>query len=110
MKLLLDHNLSPKLSRLLGEIADEVVHVDSLGMAEESDDEIWRFAGKGGFAVVTKDADFLEKSVRLGHPPKVIHLQIGNCTVKKMASALTSRSDEVKSFLNEGATSYLVIQ
>ncbi len=44
MKLLLDHNISPKLVRLLAEEFTDVVHVKALGMDADSDIDIWDYA------------------------------------------------------------------
>ncbi len=30
--------------------------------------------------IVSKDSDFYERSIKLGAPPKVIWLRLGNCT------------------------------
>ncbi|MGJ8634655.1 MAG: DUF5615 family PIN-like protein [Luteolibacter sp.] len=44
MKLLLDHNLSPKIAAKLGNVFGQVDHVDSLKMSEESDTFLWEYA------------------------------------------------------------------
>jgi predicted nuclease of predicted toxin-antitoxin system len=46
--LLLDQNLSPKLAGILGTEFGMVVHVDTLGMAGDSDTCVWEYAKKNG--------------------------------------------------------------
>ena len=62
MKLLLDQNLSRKLVNRLDDIFPNISHVQFHRLAETSDEEIWEFARREGFCIVTQDADFAEKS------------------------------------------------
>ena len=65
MKLLFDQNLSPRLARSLADIYPESVHVREIGLRDASDDEIWEYAKNNGFAIVSKDSDFQQRSVAL---------------------------------------------
>jgi predicted nuclease of predicted toxin-antitoxin system len=58
VKLLLDQNLSYRLCRPLAPHFEEVHQVRRLGMQESRDTDIWDFARRGGYAIVTRDADF----------------------------------------------------
>ena len=107
--LLLDHNLSPKLTGILGDGFGRIDHVDNLGMADESDIGIWEYAEAHGYTIVTKDKDFYERSTVVGQPPKVIHLTLGNCSVADCAAAILNRSGHVKDFLNHPSKAYLVL-
>ena len=71
MRLLLDQNLSPRLLPFLGDFYPGSRHVRELGLQAADDDAVWRHAAEHGFAIVSKDADFHERSFLLGHPPKV---------------------------------------
>ncbi len=66
MRLLFDQNLSWKLVRLLADVYEGCAHVRDLGMADATDTVIWAYAAEHGFTVVTKDSDFLQRSLRLG--------------------------------------------
>ena len=44
-------------------------------MLERPDREIWDFAGKENFIIVTADADFYELAAALGPPPKIVWLR-----------------------------------
>jgi predicted nuclease of predicted toxin-antitoxin system len=75
LKLLIDFNLSSKLIPALTDLFPGSVHVQTLGFAGATADEvIWRYARDEGFALLTSDRDFIEIADRLGHPPKVIRL------------------------------------
>jgi predicted nuclease of predicted toxin-antitoxin system len=92
MKLLLDQNISRKLVKQLEDIYPGSQHITSI-MSENSDDrEIWLYAKQNGFTIVTKDDDFEQRSILLGHPPKVIWIRLGNCKTADVA-ALLQRSE-----------------
>jgi len=59
-----------------------------LGMERASDDAIWAYAKLHGFAIVTHDADFPERSRLYGSPPKVVWLRIGNGSVHRIEAIL----------------------
>ena len=80
MKLLFDENLSPELVETLADIYPDSQHVHESGLGRADDRDVWGYAKSHGFAVVTKDADFYERSMRLGAPPKVIWVRLGNCS------------------------------
>ena len=109
MKLLLDHNLSPRLVPLLLDVYPEIQHVHTLGLDRAPDSEVWRHAAENGFTIVTKDADFHQRSLILGAPPKVVWLRIGNCTVAESASALRERYLPIQRFLADSRSALLVL-
>ncbi len=109
MKLLLDQNLSRRLIGLLAVEYPEVEHVLLIGMEKDEDTDIWYFAASNGYAIVSKDKDFYQRRVAIGHPPKVIHLHIGNCSVKETATILLARPGHVRDFLFHETKSYLIL-
>ena len=109
MKLLFDQNLSPRLPAILLQDFPGSAHVRSFGMATASDPAVWSFASAGGFAVVSKDTDFAQRAMLLGHPPKVVWLRIGNCSTPNVASLLRLRHAEIVSFLADPTLSLLAL-
>ncbi len=109
MKLLLDHNLSPKLVRLLAEEFTDIVHVMALGMDADSDIDIWNYAQENDYSIVSKDKDFYQRSALLGQPPKVVHVALGNCSAADVAAVLLNNSGKVKDFLKHKSKAYLVL-
>lgn len=109
MKLLLDENLSPRLIALLSDLYPDSHHVEDCGLISEPDEEVWKFARDQGFAIVSKDFDFSERSALLGSPPKVIWLRSGNCTTKQVEAALRDAFPKVRAFLESERESCLVL-
>lgn len=88
MKLLLDQNLSRKLVKEIETIYPDSRHLTTILPENSSDRDIWKYALENGFAIVTKDDDFEQRSILLGHPPKVIWLRLGNCKSEDVAAVL----------------------
>jgi predicted nuclease of predicted toxin-antitoxin system len=84
VKLLFDQNLSHKLPVWLADIFPESNHVRAVGLERASDEVIWNHAKTYGFAIVTQDADYAERSRLFGAPPKVIWLRCGNTTPRNI--------------------------
>ena len=109
MKLLLDENLSPRLVRLLEDVYRECTHVHLLGMDRAPDTEIWAYAAGHGYAIVSKDADFHQRSLVLGAPPKVIWLRQGNSSVRDTATLLRERYLVIQQFINHRDAAFLAL-
>jgi predicted nuclease of predicted toxin-antitoxin system len=109
VKLLLDHNLSPRLEAKLKEEFDSIVHVAWLDMSQAADISIWDHAKANDFIIVTKDKDFLERSSLMGHPPKIIHLRLGNCSVQDIVELLADQSSQIKAFNKQTSRSYMLL-
>ena len=98
MRLLFDQNLSPRLIRLLSDVYPECSHVHDLGMDTASDTELWNYAAERGYTIVSKDADFHQRSLLRGAPPKVVWIRQGNCSVSETADLLRERFIAVERF------------
>ncbi len=61
------------------------------------------------FVIVTKDLDFQQLSLLFGHPPKVIRLRVGNCTVQMIEELLRKYSAIIHTFEVDEKKSYLVL-
>lgn len=109
MKLLLDHNLSPRLVRVLAEVYPQCTHVYELGMERASDTELWLYAAENGLTIISKDADFHQRSLAFGSPPKVVWLRIGNCSVAESAVVLRERYVSIRHFVEESTADFLVV-
>jgi predicted nuclease of predicted toxin-antitoxin system len=109
VKLLFDENLSDRiLSRILDLYADSS-HVKQLDLMHTDDAVIWHFARENGFTIVSKDADFHQRSLTYGHPPKFIYLRVGNCPTSRISELLRTRHLTVLSFESDPAASILVL-
>ena len=98
MKLLFDHNLSPRLVDRLADRYPASSHVLLVGLERDFDHVVWAYAQANGYTIVTKDADFSDMSVLRGFPPKVIWLRLGNCTTAEVERTLRANADVIKGF------------
>lgn len=62
------------------------------------------------FTLVSKDTDFYQKAIVLGHPPKFIWLRIGNCPTSLITTLLRSRYEIIRQFIDEETESLLVLE
>jgi predicted nuclease of predicted toxin-antitoxin system len=109
MKLLFDHNLSPRLVARLFDLFPDASHVSLEGLDQASDGIVWHFARVNDFTIVTKDSDFDDLSLLQGFPPKVIWLRIGNCTTHQIEQILRLYHPVIVSLGNDPSVSVLVI-
>jgi predicted nuclease of predicted toxin-antitoxin system len=109
MKLLFDQNLSPKLVRRLADLFPDSSHVQAVGLDSANDDQVWVHARLNGFAIVTKDEDYNHLSVLRGSPPKVIWLQLGNCTTTQVEDVFRGRYAEIEAFEQNPSVGTLVL-
>lgn len=109
MKLLFDENLSPRLPEVLADAYPGSSHVHHCGLERAEDAEIWHYARDNGFTIVSKDFDFQERSVLVGHPPKFIWLRVGNCSTAEIENLLRAALPILRRFIQENAESCLVL-
>lgn len=98
MKLLFDENLPPKLPRLVVSAFSGSQHVCELGLKGKTDEEIWAYASANGFAIISKDKDFYQRSLLYGTPPKFIWLCLGNCTTNDLLSLIQRHEQHIVAF------------
>ena len=109
MKLLFDHNLSPKLVRRLEDVYAGSKHVAGVGLDQAFDRDVWRYAKENGLAVVTKDADFSELSVLEGFPPKVVWIRRGNCSTSEIEEILRQHREAIERLERDAETGVLAL-
>jgi predicted nuclease of predicted toxin-antitoxin system len=93
--ILVDENLPETLVRLLGPTAS---HVTGIG-PRMADQELWNYARAADFTVLTKDADFFDRLVVEGPPPKVVWIRTGNLRRRELENAIVRVWPEVLSLL-----------
>lgn len=94
MTLLFDQNLSPRPVDRLADLHPNADHVRELAPA--TDREVWKYAGRHGFAFVTKDSDSNDTVVTRGTPPNVVWLRLGNCTTDAIQQALCAHDHQLR--------------
>jgi len=58
VKLLLDENISPRLTGVLADIYPGSAHLQDYGLGSADDMAVWQYAKDNGFTIVSKDSDF----------------------------------------------------
>jgi predicted nuclease of predicted toxin-antitoxin system len=109
MKLLFDQNLSRRLVARLADICPNAGHVALLGLDRASDEAVWEHARTNGYVIVTKDADFNDRIVLRGFPPKVVWLRIGNCTTSQAEAAIRKHQQDIDAFLADSTVGILTV-
>ena len=109
MKLLLDQNLSFRLVKKMEGLFPESLHVRRIGLDQETDSTIWKYAKDHDFSILTKDDDFRDMAFINGHPPKVIWLRSGNCRVDDIEVCLRNNSILIIEFLKNSNDSVMEI-
>jgi len=110
MILLFDENLSPRLVTHLADLFPASLHVRDIGLQATDDPSVWEFARLNGFLIVSKDADMHDLSLLLGNPPKVIWLQLGNCSTAQVEVLLRREFEAIESFDADNAVSLLALR
>ncbi len=109
MKLLLDQNLSWRLAEELEDLFPGSAHVRQLGLDRATDEEIWQYARRESFAILSKDADFEQRSLLYGHPPKCIWLRVGNCSTRDIERVVREHAARIREFAEVEGESYMVL-
>lgn len=109
MRLLFDQNLSDRLVPILDEDYPGWVHVRSVGLAKAGDEDVWSYALEHGLAIISKDADFHQRSLVRGHPPKVVWVQTGNCATDHIAELLHRHRNDLEAFDDDLEASFLIL-
>ena len=109
MKLLLDENLSDRIVNRIVDLYPDSRHVKTLALTNTDDVVIWEYAEANDFAIVSKDADFHQRSLVYGHPPKVIYLRIGNSPTSEIVESLRVNFDIIVQFGESETESILVL-
>jgi predicted nuclease of predicted toxin-antitoxin system len=101
MKLLFDHNLSPRLVNRLADLYPDSQHVFMIGLDQVDDRVVWEYAQQSDFVIVTKDSDFNDLSIIRGVSPKVIWIRRGNCSTKQIEEVLRASVKSIQQFNEE---------
>jgi predicted nuclease of predicted toxin-antitoxin system len=110
LKLLADENLPPRLVRDLADLFPDSQHVSSAGLSGAADEVIWRYAQANAFTFLTKDKDFVNLSIVLGAPPKVVLLQTGNCSTADIIRIIRNNAIRLSEFENDDKRSLLILR
>ncbi|MCU1290338.1 MAG: hypothetical protein JWN60_2567 [Acidobacteria bacterium] len=109
MKLLFDHNLSPKLVDRLADLFPDSNHVFLLSLDQAEDIKVFDFAKINEYVIVTKDSDFNDLCMSRGFPPKIIWIRRGNCSVEEIDLILRKQFETLVNFNNDKTHGVLML-
>ncbi|MDO8549183.1 MAG: DUF5615 family PIN-like protein [Ignavibacteria bacterium] len=104
MKILIDMNLSPVWEKYLTDAGFESAHWSKIGKGNETDSQIFDYAKKHKYIILTHDLDFgamLAYSNEEG--PSVIQIRTENIVPEFYGKKFISILKQAESYLNEGA-------
>jgi predicted nuclease of predicted toxin-antitoxin system len=78
-------------------------------MDRSRDSEVWDYAAEHGYTIVSKDADFHQRSLLHGPPPRVIWIRQGNCSVSDTAKLLRERFIAIERFHGNKDAAFLAL-
>ena len=109
MKLPFDENLSHRLEEALRDFFLGSTHVRTVGLEKAHDRTIWSYAVDHGYVIVTKDSDFPERVLIEGGPPKILWLQLGNCSTAEIETLLRDVHREISEMSTSDEAALLVV-
>ena len=101
MKLLFDQNISFRLIKRISNLYPDAKQVRKLGLENMTDNEIFEFAKKNDYSIVTFDSDFCDLNILKGFPPKIIWIRTGNTTTKNLEIIMKNKYELIKLFMQE---------
>lgn len=105
MKLLFDQNLSHRLPDRLSDLFPASTQARLVGLDRASDQVLWDYASREGFAIVSRDVDLAEMATLRGAPPLIIWLRGGNSSTESVEAALRLRHSDILEAEADGASS-----
>jgi predicted nuclease of predicted toxin-antitoxin system len=81
-----------------------------MGLARAHDGEVWARPARLGLTIVSKDADFHQRSFTLGPPPKVIWVRLGNCSTDDILRLLRDHAVRIEDFGRDPAAAFLSLR
>lgn len=110
MKLLLDANISWRIIKLIENDFLDCFHSNNIQVKQPAKDiEIWEFAKKNNFTILTHDDDFEKLLLLKGAPPKIVILKTFNKNTKEIAVLLISKKEIIESFISNNELMILEI-
>jgi predicted nuclease of predicted toxin-antitoxin system len=101
MKLLLDQNISFKITSKIQDLFPGSKQVRDLGLENSKDSFLWNYAKENNFCIVTFDGDFYDLGLIKGSSQKVFWLRLGNTTTQYIETVMRKNYDLIKTFLTD---------
>ena len=98
MKLLLDQNISFRITSKIQDLFPGSKQVRDLGLENSKDSFLWNYAKENNYCIVTFDGDFYDLGLIKGSSPKVIWLRLGNTSTQNIEIVLRKNYELNKNF------------
>jgi predicted nuclease of predicted toxin-antitoxin system len=108
LKLLFDNNLSVRIIQAVDNFFPGSKHVADLQVNQFTDRQIFEFAGKNEFTVITKDKDFYHLVNTLGPPPKIVWIAVGNCSNQQAIDTVVKRKQQIAEFIKSTRSLFVI--
>jgi predicted nuclease of predicted toxin-antitoxin system len=109
MKLLFDQNISFRIISKLKSVFPDSVQVREIGLENSTDKEIWSYAKRNEYVIVTFDSDFYDFSLVWGSPPKIVLIKSHNQTTNYIAEILIDQEQTIRRFSEDDTIACLEI-
>ena len=83
-------------------LSEEAFSAAFLGLRDANDKTIFQAAREANAVVMTKDSDFLDLQLKLGVPPQIILINLGNTSNQRMREVLHKQWLTIRGFLEIG--------
>jgi predicted nuclease of predicted toxin-antitoxin system len=100
VKLLFDQNISYRVIKKISPLYPDAQQIRALGLENSTDIQIWEYAKKSDYSIVTFDADYFDIASLKGHPPKIIWLRVGNTTTDNLARLFIDKYNQIEDFIS----------
>jgi predicted nuclease of predicted toxin-antitoxin system len=84
-------------------------HARDFGLTRTPHPAVWSFAASQGFLIVSKDVNFQQRALLMGHPPKVIWVRLGNCRTTAVAALLRQHHAALLEFEADPSASFIAL-
>ena len=101
MKLLLDQNISFRITSKIQDLFPGSKQVRDLGLENSKDSFLWNYAQENNYCIVTFDGDFYDLGLIKGSSPKVIWLRLGNTSTQNIEIVLRKNYELINTFLTD---------
>ncbi len=109
MKLRFDQNLVAKLIHQLSDLFPDSKHVKNIALDRADDEMVWDYARDHDFLLVSKDADFHQRSFLYEFPPKVLWVTVGNCSTAEIEKTIRKNNLRIIAFFHDDQASFFAL-
>jgi len=102
VKLLFDENISYKICQRVGDLFPNSQHINALALERAQDIQIWEFAKRENFIIVTQDSDFNDIAALRNFPPHIIWLRTGNTKLAEIERVLRQNHSRIMEIIALG--------